>query len=47
MREPLILLGLPLERHAVTRPVTFAGCCGALFVLAAYALGFFLDQGTI
>jgi hypothetical protein len=36
MREPIVLLGLPLERAAVDRPVTFAGCCGALFVLACY-----------
>jgi hypothetical protein len=36
MREPIVLLGFPLEPYAVARPGWFAGCCGALFVLACY-----------
>jgi hypothetical protein len=47
MREPLVLLGLPLERHAVDRPITFAGCCMAAFVCACYALGALLDNVAI
>lgn len=46
-REPLILLGYPLERHAVARPFTFAGCCMAAFVVACYVLGAVLDMGAI
>ena len=46
-REPLVLLGMPLEPVITARPVTFAGCCGALFVLACYVAGWILDQGTI
>lgn len=46
-REPLVLLGLPLELHAVSRPFTFAGCCMAAFVLACYVVGAIFDNGVI
>ncbi len=47
MREPMVLLGLPLERHAVARPLTFAGCCMAAFVFACYVAGAIFDNGVI
>mgnify|MGYP006878810166 CR=1 FL=1 len=47
MREPLVLLGFPLERHVVARPTTFAGCCMAAFVVACYVLGAVFDAGAI
>lgn len=46
MREP-ILLGLPLEKAAVDRPFTFAGCCMAAFVVACYVLAAIFDNGSI
>lgn len=46
-REPQVLIGLPLERHAVARPFTFAGCCMAAFVVACYVVGAILDNGSI
>ncbi len=46
-REPLVLLGMPLERAAVDRPVTLAGWCGALFVLACYVVGALLDGSPL
>lgn len=46
-REPLVLLGLPLERRAVSNPFTFAGCCMAAFVVACYVLGAIFDNGAI
>jgi hypothetical protein len=47
MREPLVLTGLPLEPVIVARPVTFAGCCGALFVLACYVAGWLIDGASL
>lgn len=46
-REPLVLLGYPLERHAVDRPFTFAGWCMTAFVVACYVLGAIFDNGVI
>jgi hypothetical protein len=46
-REPLVLLGMPLERPAVERPITFAGCCMAAFVVACYVLGAIFDNGSL
>lgn len=42
-REPLILLGFPLERHAVASPGRFFTACAVAFVCACYVLGALLD----
>lgn len=46
-REPMVLLGYPLERHAIERPVTFAGVCGALFVLGCYVAEALLNGANL
>ncbi len=42
-REPLVLLGYPLERHAVARPGLFFVAWATAFVLASYVLGAIFD----
>jgi hypothetical protein len=46
-REPLVLLGLPLEQRAVERPGLFFISCGLAFVLACLVLGALIDHGAI
>jgi hypothetical protein len=47
MREPLVLLGLPLEQRAVEQPGRFFTACAVAFVCACYVLGAIFDNGSI
>lgn len=46
-REPLVLLGGPIERAAVANPSRFFTACATVFVLACYLLGAIFDNGVI
>lgn len=46
-REPLVLLGLPLERHAVAQPGRFFIACALAFVATAYVVGALIDAAGI
>lgn len=47
MKEPLVLLGMPLEPIAVDRPGRFFTAWAVLFVLASYLIGWLIDGGSL
>lgn len=43
----MVLLGFPLERHAVERPGRFFVACGVAFYFACHVLGAIFDKGVM